>query len=293
VRPRKLFLSCVAALLGIGLVVLPAVATSETTPAIKALNSTGIYQEQTHSWSPPTATITAGGAVLFSNPTTVKHGIDWVYGPATPDCSGIPVGSTEADSGTEWNGTCKFTTPGLYTFYCTVHGAKMAGSITVNANGEPTAAVSPQPTQTATGTAAPAPLPPAVAPLGAAPGSSAMSSPLAGSASSAVKLPALQHGQSIHGSVIVSAAGAGGRLEVVLLAKGASLASAGHAGQVRVGRLLRSSLIAGPVSFAVALNADAKHALRSHRRLSLTARLLLAPLSGSPVRISRSLVLHA
>ena len=60
-----------------------------------------------------------------------------------------------------------------------------------------------------------------------------------------MKLPASQHGRSVRGSVKVSQAGAGGRLEVDLLAKGASLADAGHGAKLPVGRLVHAALTAG------------------------------------------------
>lgn len=95
----------------------------------------------------------------------------------------------------------------------------------------------------------------------------------------------------MQGSVDVSRAGVGGRLEVDLLARRAALASAARA-QTRIGRLVRSSLSAGVVHFTVALNARAKRALRSHRRFALTVAVTLTPVHGSAVKIRRSLVLH-
>ena len=77
-------------------------------------------------------------------------------------------------------------------------------------------------------------------------------------------------------------AGAGGRLEVDLLAASASLARK-HAKQVRVGRLLRASLTAGKLSFSVSLNAQAKHALHRHHRLPVIVQITLSPLHGAPI----------
>jgi hypothetical protein len=102
-----------------------------------------------------------------------------------------------------------------------------------------------------------------------------------------------QHGSSVRGSVQISKAGVGGRLEVDLLAKSASLAKVKRSTQVRVGRLVRSSLYAGNVSFAVPLTAKAKGALKRHRRLALTVKIVLTPLHGAPVSTTRSVVLHA
>jgi len=80
-----------------------------------------------------------------------------------------------------------------------------------------------------------------------------------------------------------------------LLASGASLAKARHKKSTSavVGRLVRSSLYAGKVSFAVSLNAKAKSALRRHHRLALAVKIVLTPLHGAPVSTTRSVVLHA
>jgi len=97
----------------------------------------------------------------------------------------------------------------------------------------------------------------------------------------------------VRGSLEVSQAGAGGRLEVGLFAARASLAKAGHPAQVRVGQLVRSSLKAGSVSFSVSLSAKGKAALRRHRRLALTVKVTLTPQHGAAVTVTRNVVLHA
>jgi plastocyanin len=114
-------------------------------------------------------------------------------------------------------------------------------------------------------------------------------SPLAGSPS----LRSTQRGPSVKGSLDVSQSGAGGRLEVDLLAKSASLAAAHRSGPVRVGRLVRASVSAGQVSFSVGLSARAKSALRRHHRLALTVRIVLTPTHGATVTITRSVSLRA
>ena len=128
------------ALLGAAVVVLPAVASSEASPTISAVNYPGGgYYQESHAWSPAAATIAAGGTVALKNEGNVLHGVRWVNGPATPACTGgVPVGTTPGASGTKWSGSCTFATPGTYTFYCTVHGAEMTGTITVNPNGTTT-----------------------------------------------------------------------------------------------------------------------------------------------------------
>jgi hypothetical protein len=96
----------------------------------------------------------------------------------------------------------------------------------------------------------------------------------------------------VRGSVALSQAGGGGRLEVDLLARRASLAAAPHAPLASAGRLARSSLPAGLVSFKVTLNARASHALRAHRRLALSVRIVIRPVHGQPVTVTRAVLLR-
>jgi hypothetical protein len=116
-------------------------------------------------------------------------------------------------------------------------------------------------------------------------------SPLVGG-SHALKLAASQHGSAVHGSIDVSPAAAGGGLEVAVFAPGASLAGTRHPAGVRVGRLLRSAVRAGVVSFTAPLSARARTALRRHHRLALTVQIVLTPLTGAQARITRSVSLR-
>jgi plastocyanin len=276
-----------AAALGAAVVVLPAIAASETGQTITAENLGGGIYGETHAWTPTQVTIPQDGTVTLSNPTEVKHGVEWVSAPATPTCtSGVPVGNAEAASNTKWSGTCTFTTPGVYIFYCTVHHAAMTGRVTVAANGTTTTTTTTTPTSTTTTTAATTP--------GESPASATGTpgSPLAGSAANAVKLPFSQHGKSVRGSDAVSPAGAGGRLEVDLLATRASLASAGHLPPVRVGRTVHASLQAGRVPFSVSLTTRARNVLRRHGRLALNVGVVVQPVSGSAVTVRRAVVVR-
>lgn len=470
-------------------VVLPAVASSgtETTPSIEAVNAGGLYGEH-HYWLPAQATIAPGGAVLLSNRSEVAHGVEW-RGALRPTCEEgagkVPVGTTPAASATKWSGTCKFTQAGTYTFYCTVHGPEMTGTITVVASGPPSASTggasageteasldgtvdpdgeatkylfewgpdtkygqttaelplsgedhtghavsakltglapattyhyrlvaknasgtvpgvdqqftteappgaplvstdpagelgeaeatlngtvnpdgqateylfewgtsataygqttakllvagkdhtghlvsakltglaadteyhfrvlatnasemtpvlgtdmvfktaptpepTPQPTPTPT-PPTPLSLPPAPTPI--TPSAEPVSgSPLVGGPA----LRSTQRGASVGGAVEVSAAGAGGRLEVDLLAKGASLAGAKRSAAIRVGHLVRGALSAGRVSFVVKLDAQARRALKRLRHLALTVRITLTPAHGRAAVVTRAVVLR-
>jgi plastocyanin len=116
---------------------LPAVANSEPL-TVEAVNE-GLYS---HHWAHGQQTVLAGESVTFANSTEVPHGVEWrsAIKPTCEEGAGkVPVGSTAAASGTKWSGKCTFSQPGTYTFYCTVHGVEMSGTITVANPGEPTA----------------------------------------------------------------------------------------------------------------------------------------------------------
>jgi plastocyanin len=275
----------VAAVLGASVAVLPAIAGSETVPTVDAVNiGGGIYGEE-HHWSPMSATVAPGGAVTFRNATEVAHGVEWrsALKPVCEEGTGkVPVGSTPAASGTKWSGTCSFSQAGSYSFYCTVHGAAMRGTIYVESGGATTVTTStggePPAGATTTSSTSTSTTPPPQA-LPGTPGLAALT------------LARHQHGGSVRGSVLVSSAGAGGRLEVDLLAKpGALAAGTRGSGPVRVGRLVRSSLRAGSVGFAVSLDRRARGALRRHRRLALTVRIRLTPAGGHAVTLTRSVL---
>jgi len=290
---RRLFVVTAAVVLGGAAAVLPAAAVSETTPAIEAQNlGGGIYGEQ-HRWAPSEASVAVGGSVALSNPTAVAHGVRWVAGPGVPACTAsVPVGTSAAASGTDWSGSCTFSKPGVYTFYCTVHGAAMAGTVVVGA-GTPPATTGTPTTPTSTQAEPPASptgstVPPVTGP-GAAAGSS---SPFAGP--HPLALASGPHGSIVRGSVDVSAAGAGGRLAVnVLVPRAAFAATRGTTPLVVVGRFTRASLPAGRVPFAVRLDGRATHALRLHGRLAARMRVSLTSAgAGTPVVLSRSFVLR-
>ncbi len=125
--------SLFAAVLAAALAALPAGAVE---PTIEAVNA-GLYS---HYWSPAQAAVATGASVTLKNSTATPHGVEWRSGPATPVCSaGVPVGTTAAASGTNWSGTCTFSKPGTYVFYCTVHGPEMTETITVTTPGAPVA----------------------------------------------------------------------------------------------------------------------------------------------------------
>lgn len=238
---------------------LPALAASESLP-VEAVNE-GLYY---HHWSNPLQTVIAGDTVKFANPgSEVPHGLKFTSGPTSPSCTGIPAAAAEESGATKWQGQCTFSTPGTYAFLCTVHPGEMKGTITVSAGGTTTSTATTPTTTTTT------PLQP---PTG---------SPLVGEPS----IRSIQHGGVVKGSLEVSQAGAGDRLQVKLLATRASLATVAR---VTVGHLTLASVKAGRQSFTVKLSAKARRALHRRHRLRLSVRITLTPSHGAPTTVTRS-----
>ncbi len=105
-------------------------------------------------------------------------------------------------------------------------------------------------------------------------------------------LHSVQRGASVTGSLHVAATGAGGRLEVDVFAKGASITRAKRSSSVLVGRVVRSSVSAGTVSFSVKLSAKARSALRRHHGLVVSVKVTLIPVDGHTVSVTRSVLLR-
>lgn len=141
------------------------------------------------------------------------------------------------------------------------------------------------PTPTPTPTPAPGPIPPEpeLAPL------------VPAIAQGSLKLTAPRPGSSVHGSLTVFSSGAGGRLEIDLIASSASLGKARHKKSTStvVGRLVRGSVSAGRASFSISLNAAAKRALHRRHKLTVTVKITLTPESGSADVVTKSIVLRA
>jgi plastocyanin len=114
---------------------------------------------------------------------------------------------------------------------------------------------------------------------------------LAGSA----KLTAPRHASTIHGSVEVGQAGAGGRIEVDLTTKATFVSKVRGSGskRVRVGRFVRQGVPAGKLSFSVSLTAKGKRSLARRHSLPLTVTVTLTPTQGAVSAITRSIKLRS
>jgi plastocyanin len=285
-RPRMLVLFALAALIGgAAVAVLPALAAAPSEAKLEV--NENCVEPEWPCWTVPgpkqepasKITIAAGGEVMFTDHATTAAAVVWMG--SAPACTGVPTSAM-----TGWEGKCKFEQPGSYKFESSTMFKEPGLDYTkyeIVVEGGATGTTPTTPTKSTPTTTPTSPTTPSE------PGHR---TPLEGG-SKALKLAGSQRGSAVRGSIKVSQAGSGGRLEVGLFVAGSSLAKAGHSAQVRVGRLLRSSLKPGSVTFFVPLTAKAKAALRRHRRLALTVRIVLTPVHGVAETVTKGVVLHA
>jgi plastocyanin len=265
-----------AAGLAAAAIVLPAIAGSETTPTVDAVKIPGAkYPEPEFAWSPSQVSVVGGASVTFATATPeVPHGIKWTS-TNKPTCTkGVPVEEERSD----WSGSCTFTQPGTYTFYCTVHGPSMAGKVVVSPDGTTTTSTSTT-TQSTTSTT--------TSTSGGPEERGEPSSPLSGSPSRAVRVPARQHGGRVRGTIAISQPG--WSLRIALVAKRSHGLPKGGS-HVTVGTLRRHALGRGKLTFAVHLNAAGHAALVHLHKLALTAKITLSDGNGRVLVVNRKVV---
>ncbi|HST56662.1 MAG TPA: plastocyanin/azurin family copper-binding protein [Solirubrobacteraceae bacterium] len=258
---KRIGIAALIALAGAAVAVIPAVASSDTSPTVNGLD--------TVVWSPAQVSVDVGGSVNFVNSSGVLHGVVWNGGPATPTCSGIPLGD---NFGSSWSGSCAFAQAGTYSYYCSYHGSSMAGKVIVSAPGSPTTPTTSTPTGTTT--------------TGSTPGGG---TPLP-LALGAVSVAKTQHGTSVRGSAKLGQAGS--RLEVDLGAPTAALAASYGSTKSNAGRLIKRAVGSGKVSFSARLNAKARQALRRRGRLALKVTITVAPPGGAARHATRHVTLR-
>jgi hypothetical protein len=248
----------------------------------------------------PATAVTQAGATLKGaiGPEGEETSYHFEYGLSASYESATPVGHTSPEGVSQ---VAAAPVTGLLpgTVY---HYRLVAESSLGPAEGEDhtfTTASAPPPSQppsspppAATASSAP---PPTVAPL--VPPLPAKAAPLLGSplVGSSLKLTLPRHGSSLHGAIEIGQGGAGGRLEVDLLAKSALLVKAQGSGSksVRIGRFLRGGVSAGKVSFSLALTAQGKRALARRRSLPVTMTITFTATGAEPVTLRRSLTLRS
>ncbi len=278
----------------------------------------------------PSVTIANGGVVAFSDELGKAANITWTSTPSgQPTCApDVPVSPMPAKTG--WEGKCTFEQPGTYRFESStlfnggpslnytkyeivVEGATTSTtSTTTTTTTTPTTTTTTTLTTTMPTTTTSTPTTPTATTSmqpsggGASTGAAASTAMTLGSTGSmetpppsggshplaTLALATAQQGDSVHGTVQIPADDSGARLEVALLARGASLAKVKRPSSSRVGLFVRSSAPAGKVSFTVSLDAQAKRALRHHHKLALTVRIMLTPKHGAALTLARNLTLR-
>ncbi len=270
-------------------------------------------------------TIAQGGTIFFEDNEAI-YPTDVLWKEAVPSCtSGVP-----SSPKTSWSGTCTFANAGEYEFesqdlfngdgfnytkYKVIVEKPGGGGTTSTTTTTTPTITTTTPTTTTTTPTTTTPtttMPTTTTPTPTTPTATTSTQPSSGGASTAttpvsietppppsggspvatLALANAQHGDAVHGTIQVPAADGGARLEVELLAQGASLAKVKRGGGSRVGRLVRSSAPAGTVSFTVSLDAAAKRALRHHHKLALTVKIVLTPKHGSAMTLTRRVVLR-
>lgn len=283
-RSRALLLFAVAALTGAAIAAPPALAAPSEA---KLEVNENCVEAHWPCWATPGSsqpafqtTIASGATIAFVDEKTATN---LAWSGTAPTCEpSVPVAPTAPKTG--WEGKCTFPSPGTYKFESSTlfneGGALNYTKYEVVVEGS---AYAPPTGTSEGGGSTPGPTESSPAPAGESP----TGSPLAG----APAIHASQRGTTVKGSLQISKAGAGDRLEVDLLATAASLVKAGHATQV-VGRFVSASVSAGQRSFSVKLNAKARRALKRHRRLALTVKIILTPVHGQTTNITRSVTVH-
>ena len=325
---RKRYLP-VAAVLGAAVAIVPALAAG-TSEAKLEVNENCVEPDWP-CWAAPSSespasrvTIAAGGEVMFTDDASTAANIAWTG--TAPTCSpGVPVSPTSPKA--DWEGKCKFEDPGTYRFESstlfddgaidyTKYEIVVEGASTGTTSTTTTTSTTPTTTTTVPTTTTPT-TPVSTTPTATTPAATTSTQPYGGGVSTGTAAAATtpdsmetppppvgsqprvtlalanaQHGDAVHGTVQIPAADGGARLEVELLAQGALLARVQRGGGSRVGRLVRSSAPAGTVSFTVALDAQAKRALRHRHKLALTAKIVLTPKHGAAMTLTRSVVVR-
>jgi plastocyanin len=287
-RARHLSLSLVALAAGSAI----AFAVAAAAPVDAAAPQTASFTAIDFAWevtgsTDNTATITAGGTVTFGYPSGGSaHNVDFASGPSPTSCTqttGLNTGGAVPPLPTvptvpAWSGTCRFNTPGTYTFVCDMHPLMMTGAVVVEAPSTTTGTTTTSATTT-TGSG-----PTATSPGAAAPGS--------GSSAPRVTVARRQRGTVLRGAVTTPA----GASQIVVTAFISNRALAQHrpkhVRRVRVGSRIRRSTGTGTTSFTVALNAAARRALHRRHRVDVTLRIVVTPPDGHAVTKTIAVVLR-
>lgn len=274
---RKLVLLACVGLAGAGVAVLPSLGSAQGTTASFTAVDSGQPILELHYWYATGTTsgsvaIVPGGTVSFGYPTGDSTRNVVFTGPQPTSCtqtsapSGYTVGSApplpRAPQPAGWTGSCRFDTPGVYTFQDAFVADAVTGTITVAAPS------TTPPTSTST-------------PTTPRPTSTTFVEPAIPAASSSLRAPTPQHGTAVRGQIHLTTSDS----RIV-----ADLLSPGHPAILR-GRTTVYHQTHGTRHFTVHLYKSAIKALRLRGRLTLTLRVQVLGGGLGPTTLSRHVTL--
>jgi len=223
-----------------------------------------------------TATIAVGGTVTFGYPSGITaHNVD--FDMTQPSSCTQSAGSSSGNvpplpanpTGEGWAGSCRFNTPGTYTFHCDMHPNSMTGAVVVEAAASTTGTTGTGGSTSSTGTSGTT-----------TPGSGNSTAP---TAKPVAKVTRRQTGTTVRGSVTTPA----GPSKIVVTAFVSNRQLSRHrpkkAKRVRVGSQTKRSTGTAGASFALKLNATARRALHRRHKLSVSVRIVVTPATGAAV----------
>lgn len=315
-RTTRLSLLIAALIAGVvTAVVLPAMAPGDAPPTSASFTAQDFAWDVTGGTS-HSVTIAEGGTVDFGYPSGASsHNADFASGPAPTSCTQTagtdsgPVPPLPAvPTGRGWSGSCRFDTPGTYTFHCDLHGFMTGTVVVVDPNAPPPTTTTTSPTRPPpTTTTRPGTPPPTTttAPGGTTPppsgGGTGSTGGPAGSTGGGtlsgrlhVSVVRRQRGVVVRGSVTTPAA----RWRVVVTALASNRALARHrprvAHDVRIASQRGRSGANGKEPFALRLSTSARAALHRHGRLAVKLRIAVTPPDGgAATRATVAVVLRA
>jgi plastocyanin len=272
-RARQLSLALVALVAGTGAAFVVSGSVGAAAPSTASIEAYDFGFQDPSNPGATTVTIAAGGTVAFGYPSGSSfHNVDFDTAQPTSctQTSGdMPPGSVPPLPAVQtmpaWSGTCRFSTPGTYSFHCDMHPF-MTGTVIVEGTSTTTpggttttgtTSTGTTTTPTSTGGTSTSPLPP-----------------------SAVTVARRQKGVVLRGSVTTPA----GASQIVVTALVSNRVLSKHrpkrAKQVRVGSQTKHSTGTGKTSFAVKLNASARRALHRRHRFAVNLRIVVTPQGG-------------
>jgi plastocyanin len=248
-RPRHLSLHLAA--IGAGTALALAVASADAgAPPTASITAKDPYSFD-NGGGASSVTIARGGTVSFSYPKgSSLHNVRFDTQPTS--CSGMPA----LPAGPGWSGSCRFDSPGTYSFYCGQHYFMTGKVEVVDPNAPPTGTTGP-------------------------PGG------VVGPPS--VKVARRQVGTVIRGTVTTP----GGPSKIAVTAFARKRAVAARAKRVKVGSVRKTSKGTGSTAFRLPVNRAARKAIHRRHRLALTIRIAVTPPDGYPTTRSMAVVLRA